>query len=359
MTEVSKPILISGFLVCDGLLVVRRVDRYFFTEVYQLSNGQYLYLPLSLPADALVYCIDIHGVRWIKVNGRQYPCIITSSYSREHIISIVDTLTKRKGLDCVAGMKDLKTLLINDVIEPLRNPERYKQFKLAIPNGILLFGPPGCGKTFVARKLAEELSYSFHELAPSSVATPWVHGAVSNIAKVFDAARQNTPAIIFIDEIEGLVPKRENLGSHADIKKEEVNEFLIQLNNAGNRNVLVIGATNRPQMIDTAILRSGRMDKRIYVGPPDFDARKELFIISLSERPHSPDIDYDHLAQLTENYAGSDIELIVTESARDAVKDNKAAINELMLLQAIQRVTPSVSQSEIDAFLDLARMERY
>ena len=359
MTNAAKPTLISGFSICEGLSVVRRVDRCFFTEVYLLSDGQYLYLPLSLPGDALVYRIGLPAVRWIRVNERQYPCTITSSYSREAIISVIETLTKRKGLDCVAGMKDLKALLVNDVIEPLRNPERYQRFKLGIPSGILLFGPPGCGKTFVAKKLAEELTYSFHELAPSSVATPWVHGAVSNIAKVFDAARQNAPGIIFIDEIEGLVPKREGLGSHADIKKEEVNEFLIQLNNAGNRNVLVIGATNRPQMIDTAILRSGRMDKRIYVGPPDFDARKELFKILLSERPHSSDVNYDHLAEVTENYVGSDIELIVTESARDAVKNNRAIIDELMLLAAIQRVTRSVSQSEIDSFIDLARMERY
>jgi transitional endoplasmic reticulum ATPase len=339
--------------------VARRVDRYYFTEVYQMSDGRYLYLNLNLPDNALVYRAELPDVLWLSVNGRRYPCMIMANYSRECIISVVDALTRRRGLHCVAGMRDLKALLISDVIEPLRNPEKYKRFKLAIPNGILLFGPPGCGKTFIAKKLAEELSYSFHELSPSSVATPWVHGAVSNIAKVFDAARQNAPGIIFIDEIEGLVPKREELGSHADIKKEEVNEFLIQLNNAGNRNVLVIGATNRPQMIDTAILRSGRMDKRIFVGPPDFDARKELLKMSLSERPHSPDIDYNHLAEITENYVGSDIELIVTESAREAVKDNRAVIDQPMLLQAIQRVTRSVPQSEIDAFVDLAKMERY
>lgn len=129
-------------------------------------------------------------------------------------------------------------------------------------------------KHLLSKKLAEELDYYFVELSPSSVATPWVHGAVGNIAKVFEMAKLHAPSVVFIDEIEGLLPKREELGSHADIKKEEINEFLLQLNNASESRVLVVGATNRPQMIDTAILRSGRMDKRVYVSPPDFEARR-------------------------------------------------------------------------------------
>ena len=194
---------------------------------------------------------------------------------------------------------------------------------------------------------------------PSSVGTPYIHGAVGNIAKVFEMARMSSPAIIFIDEIEGLIPKREELGAHADVKKEEINEFLVQLNNAGESRILVVGATNRPQMIDTAILRSGRMDKRVYVPPPDFEARKEMFQICLAGRPYDEKINFDNLATMTENYVGSDIELIVTETARDAVLNDRMLIDEGMIIKAIARITPSISQKEIDQYSQFANMERW
>jgi transitional endoplasmic reticulum ATPase len=185
-----------------------------------------------------------------------------------------------------------------------------------------------------------------------------VHGAVGNIGKAFEMARLQAPSIVFIDEIEGLVPKREELGGHAETKKEEINEFLIQLNNAGASKILVVGATNRPHMIDTAILRSGRMDKRIFVGPPDLEARRDMFRICLSGRPYDKDIDFEKLAKMTENYVGSDIELIVTEAARAAVSQDKNMVDEKMLVEAIKKFTPSVTPEEIEyysQFGDLAR----
>jgi len=264
-----------------------------------------------------------------------------------------------RGFDCVAGMKELKSLLINDVIEPLLNPEKFKKFKLSIPNGILLYGPPGCGKTFIVKKLSEEIGYNFIELNPSSVATSYVHGAVGNIAKVFEMAKLQAPSIVFIDEIEGLLPKREELGSHADTKKEEINEFLLQLNNAGVNKTLVVGATNRPQMIDSAILRAGRMDKRIFVPPPDFEARKEMFRICLSGRPYDKEIDFEKLAEMTDNYVSSDIELIVTEAARMAVIRDKNLIDEKMMIEAVQKCTPSISLEEIAFYDQFANLERW
>lgn len=247
----------------------------------------------------------------------------------------------------------------NDVINPLLNPEKYQKFRLSIPNGILLFGPPGCGKTFIVKKLAEELGYNFFEMSPSSVGTPYVHGAVGNIARAFDEARQLAPSIIFIDEIEGLIPRREDLSSFADIKKEEINEFLLQLNNAGADRILVVGATNRPQMIDTAIMRSGRMDKRIYIPPPDFEARQEMFQICLQGCPYSATIDFIKLARLTENFTGSDLELIVTEAARDAVKYNKPEIEEAGLIEVISKASPSLTLSELASFSEFASLERW
>lgn len=269
-----KPILHNGYVVRDNILIVQRIERIYFTEVYSLSNGKYFLLFKNIQFDKIVANSEKFDLIVVNGGDQKYLGVISDQHSNASITSIIEDLTVLRGFDCVAGMKQLKAMLINDVINPLRTPEKYKKFKLGVPNGILLYGPPGCGKTFIVKKLAEELDYYFVELSPSSVATPCVHRAVGNIAKVFAMAKLHAPSVVFIDEIEGLLPKREELGSHADIKKEEINEFLLQLNNASESRVLVVGATNRPQMIDTAILRSGRMDKRVYVSPPDFEARR-------------------------------------------------------------------------------------
>ena len=141
--------------------------------------------------------------------------------------------------------------------------------------------------------------------------------------------------------------------------KEEINEFLLHLNNAGDQGVLVVGATNRPHMIDTAILRAGRMDKRIFVPPPDFEARRDLFQMCLRGRPSADRIDTDKLARLTENYVSVDIELIVNEAARAAIKTNSDVIDEGLLEDTIARVTPSVSAQEIASYIGFAGIERW
>jgi len=354
----TRPILYNGYKVKKGLTIKKRIERIFFTEVYLLSSDKYLYLFTDIKPEDVIDRGKKFDLIKIHLDGKKYLGVIVKEHKHENITNIVDDLTVLKGFDCVAGMKSLKSLLINDVIEPLLNPEKFKKFKLGIPNGILLYGPPGCGKTFIVKKLAEELGYNFVVMNPSSVATSYVHGAVGNIGKVFEMAKLQAPSIIFIDEIEGMVPKREELGSYDSTKKEEINEFLLQLNNAGENKILVVGATNRPHMIDAAILRSGRMDKRIYVPAPDYDARKEMFKIFLSGRPFDKNIDFDNLAKKTEYYVGSDIELIVTQAARTAVAKNSDIVTEEMLTESIKNCTPSISSGEIEYFEQFKSMER-
>jgi len=238
-------------------------------------------------------------------------------------------------------MNDLKQLLISDVINPLKNPERFEKFKVSIPNGIILHGPPGCGKTFMVRKLAEELDYNFFEVKHSDLATPYIHGAVGNIGKVFDNAKKNAPAIVFFDEISGLVPDRKKLQDSSH-KEEEINEFLMQLNDAADNQVLVVGATNYIDRIDPAVLRSGRFDKKIYVSPPDFDARKELFKLGLAGRPHDEEIDFDKLATVTEGYSSADIiEGIVESAARLAANLDKHGIDQEILESEARKMKPA------------------
>ncbi len=358
MATPTKPILYNGFKIKDDLSIKGRVERIFFTEVYSLSNGKFLYLFTNIRPEEVVDRGNTYDLVTINHEGKKYLGVVIDVHSHEKMTEIIDELTVLRGLDCVAGMKALKAMFLSDVIEPLRNPEKYKKFKLSIPNGVLLYGPPGCGKTFIVKKLAEELGYNFVEMAPSSVSTSFVHGAVGNIGKVFEMAKLQAPSIVFIDEIEGLVPKRDGTNPFDSTKKEEINEFLIQLNNAGANKVLVVGATNRPDMIDSAILRSGRMDKKIFVPPPDFDARRDMFKICLAGRPYDKEIDFEKLATLTENYVGSDIELIVTESARLAVARDKNSIDEGMLIESINKFKPSITLKEIEHYQQFRDLER-
>jgi len=358
MANPTKPLLHPGYKLKENVSVVSRVEKILFTEVFSLSNEKFLYLFTNIQQDEVIDRSQKYELVNLDLGGKKYLGVITDEHSHDKITAIIDDLTVLRGFDCVAGMRPLKAMLVSDVIEPLQHPEKFKKFKLSVPNGILLYGPPGCGKTFIVKKLAEELGYNFIEMNPSSVATPYVHGAVSNIAKVFEMAKLKAPSIVFIDEIEGLVPKREELSSSADIKKEEINEFLLQLNNAGNNKILVVGATNRPHMIDSAILRSGRMDKRVYVGPPDFEARKDMMRICLAGRPYDKKIDFEKLANMTEYYVGSDIELIVTEAARLAVAKDEALVTEGMIVEAINKFSPSISSAEILYFTQFSNMER-
>ncbi len=252
-----------------------------------------------------------------------------------------------KGFDEIAGMHSLKEMLYHDVILPLQDKELYEQYQVSIPNGLLLYGPPGCGKTFISQKFAKEVGYNYIEVKPSDIASIYVHGTQEKIKETFVLAEKNAPTILFIDEIDAVMPNREgDLGHHY---AAEVNEFLVQMTECHKRGIFIIAATNRPEKVDAAILRTGRLDKILYLGPPDKEARKELILHLLGTRPVEDEFDVDLIAQETEFFVTSDMSFLVNEAAREALKE-RTKIGSKHFKNVLARIRPSVSMTQIAAY---------
>lgn len=250
-----------------------------------------------------------------------------------------------KGFADVAGMDSLKAQLQSDVIDLLQNPDQAEALGLYIPNGLLFYGPPGCGKTFFAEKFAEELGCNYRYIKCSDVASPYIHGGQEKIAAIFNDARANAPSVLFFDEIDAMIKDR---SKHTNVSEAgEVNEFLAQLNNCGQDGVIVIGATNKPNEIDEAALRAGRLELKYYIPQPDFETRKSLFRINLKNRKTDFGIDYDKLASLTENYVSADIRLIVDTAARLVFRRREEKITMAILEEAISDIKPSLTTEMI------------
>lgn len=257
------------------------------------------------------------------------------------------TVPKGKGFSAIAGMRELKEQLQVEVIDALHNPEEYAKYGLTIPNGMLLYGPPGCGKTFFAKHFAEEVGFNFMLIKPSSLKSRYVNATQENIAKMFKDAEEKAPTIIFIDEMNELVPNRDS--NVHEMSLSAVNEMLAQMDRTGERGIFIIGATNYPDMIDPAILRAGRLDKKFFIGPPDHEARKLIFKLLMKSRPYDFGLDYGKLAELTENYVSADLELIVNDAARIALSD-KSRITMAILETVIANTQPSLTKEEIKKY---------
>lgn len=258
------------------------------------------------------------------------------------------------GFKDVAGMDELKQLVTEGFINVLNNRECAEAYGITPPS-LLFYGPAGCGKTFFAEKIAEEVGVNFIKVVPDDIASTLVHGTQEKIGAIFDKASRQAPTVIFFDEFDGMVPQRSS--DDRNYQNGEVNEFLCKLNNASEKGIYVLAATNHPERIDKAVLRTGRIDEIIYVDMPDDAARESLFRIELSKLPAADDIDYVRLATLTKGYNCSDINYIVKVASRRMFnasireKDQPyKTITQELLEETILHKTPSVSSRELREF---------
>jgi AAA+ superfamily predicted ATPase len=219
----------------------------------------------------------------------------------------------------VGGMAAVKERLNQSFLAPVRHPELRERFGKSLRGGLMLWGPPGCGKTFIARAVAGELGASFYEVGIADVLEMWIGSSERNLHSVFEVARRNTPCVLFFDELDALGHKRTHLRSTGSAMRGVVNQLLAELDGAtaNNEGVFVLAATNHPWDVDPAVLRPGRIDRTVLVLPPDRVARSAVLATHLRDRPLDR-VDLDALARRTEGFSGADLAL-VCEAAVEAV----------------------------------------
>lgn len=255
------------------------------------------------------------------------------------------------GFADVAGMDELKRMVTEGFINVLNHRECAEAYGIRPPS-LLFYGPTGCGKTFFAEKIAEEVGINFMKVLPDDIASTLVHGTQEKIGELFRKAESKAPTLMFFDEFDAMVPRRSN--DDRNYQNGEVNEFLCMLNNAADRGVYVLAATNHPERIDKAVLRTGRIDEMIYVDMPDRAARESLFRLALSKLPADDDIDYVQLAVLTGGYNCSDIDYIVKTASRkmfnESIRNESLPykkITQRLLETMISSCRPSVSSRDL------------
>ena len=245
---------------------------------------------------------------------------VEPSAMREVLVEVPDITWKQVG-----GLEETKQELKEAVEWPLKYPDVFERLQTKPPKGILLFGPPGTGKTLLAKAVANESECNFIAVKGPELLSKWVGESEKGVREIFRKARQASPSIIFFDEIDALVPKRGTYQGSSHVTESVVSQILTELDGMEElKNVTILAATNRPDMLDDALLRPGRLERHIYVPAPDEDSRKKIFEVYMGGETGSilaKDVDMDLLVKQSEGYVGADIESVVREAKMAAMRE--------------------------------------
>jgi len=286
----------------------------------------------------------------LKVNQKDFSDalrVVRPSAMREVLVE-----TPNIGWNDVGGLDGVKQELKEAVEWPLKFPESFKRLGIRPPRGILLYGPPGTGKTLLAKAIAKESEANFIQIKGPSLLSMWVGKSEEGVRKIFERARQVSPCIVFFDEIDSLAGKR-GLEQGTKVTERVLNQLLAEMDGIEDlSNVIVIGATNRPDMLDTALLRPGRFDRILLVTSPNKEGREQIFKIHTKDMPLAKDVMIEKIIERTEGFVGADMESFVREAAMLALRENMDAKEVKMknFEEALKKVSGSVSKSDIDRY---------
>jgi SpoVK/Ycf46/Vps4 family AAA+-type ATPase len=274
------------------------------------------------------------------------PAFVDDDTTTDGSDVLADVQAAGLSLADVGGMTEVKARLEAAFLAPMRNPELRRLYQKSLQGGLLLYGPPGCGKTFIARALAGEMGANFLPISLADVLDMWIGQSERNIHQLFETARRASPCVIFFDEVDALGQKRSHLRYSA--ARGTVNQLLSEMDGvaASNAGVYVLGATNHPWDVDVALRRPGRFDRMILVLPPDRDARQAILRYHLRDRPVAR-VDLARLAKMTDGYSGADLAFVCETAAEHALLDSARSGTTRMismgdLERAVRDVKPSI-----------------
>ncbi len=246
---------------------------------------------------------------------------------------------KNTTFEQVAGMQEEKQELA-EIVDFLKDPSKYTKVGARIPKGVLLEGPPGTGKTLLAKAVAGEAGVPFFSISGSDFVEMFVGVGASRVRDLFEEAKQNAPCIVFIDEIDAVARIRgTGMGGGHDEREQTLNQLLVEMDGFGvNEGIIVLAATNRVDILDPAIMRPGRFDRKVAVAPPDVKGREEILQVHAKNKPLAEDVDLKQIAQTTAGFTGADLENLLNESAINAAKDSRGYVTQKDIQQAFVKV---------------------
>ena len=358
LLQVLVVLLINLFWVGVILLLIYGVYRLLAGNKKNMWNGK----KITVKNQGKKYETENTGAeitsnKPIDVNKGDYSNNIQNAENRPIISKKYNSPSEipKESFRDVAGMEELKKKLRMLIIDLREKPDLAKDFRIKPGGGILLYGPPGCGKTFIAKAIAGEAKINFREVSIPEIRSMWIGETSKNFSTIFNRAREISPCILFFDEIDALGGSREDMTSHYG--REETNTFLTELSKAidSNDQLLVIGATNAPWLVDHALRRSGRFGKPIYVPPPDASARVKLFQLHLKGRKSQKNIDYKILSKYTSGFSAADIKDVCEEAARMAFDEAKNGMVDRRITMDDLRSTISKHGSTIGEWYNNAK----
>ena len=304
---------------------------YTTTSVRQDSYFMTVILPIALSAGVLIFLFMFINSR---SGGGANAKMMNFGRSRARMVS-----TSKVNFTKVAGLEEEKEEL-EEIVDFLKNPQKYTGVGARIPKGVILVGPPGTGKTLLAKAVAGEAGVPFFSISGSDFVEMFVGVGASRVRDLFEEAKKNAPCIVFIDEIDAVARQRgTGMGGGHDEREQTLNQLLVEMDGFGvNEGIIVMAATNRVDILDPAILRPGRFDRKVTVGRPDVKGREEILGVHTKEKPLGEDVDLHRIAQTTAGFTGADLENLMNEAAINTAKEGRKFLTQTDIEKAFIKV---------------------